>query len=349
MKRGSAPELVVRGDHADRPVARRSSARRGPSAARRAGRAPGRPRRPRGSSRRARSAAARARARSSSASRARHRPDQLLGVQARRLPRSAGRRRRRGARSPRARRRSARAAASRSARAAAASSVSPASAFPTSVSDSSWREPARRRLVQARVLDRDGGLGREQRDELLVLAREVLAALPSRSGRGSRRRRRGAGSARRGTSASAGGAAGSRPSAGRSSGRAAGAAAASLISTPRIPRPCGRSPIRSCVSASMPVVRKRSSARPDGSITPSAAYRAPVSSAAASTMRCSTRVERELRRDRDAGLDQARASGLPRQTIMCRFRRQSPRARRAGCRRGGGTRARAACRAGRGR
>ena len=38
------------------------------------------------------------------------------------------------------------------------------------------REPARRRLVQARVLDRDRRLRGQQRDELLVLAREVLAA-----------------------------------------------------------------------------------------------------------------------------------------------------------------------------
>src|SRR5919197_580448 len=35
--------------------------------------------------------------------------------------------------------------------------------------------PLRRRLVQARVLDRDGGLGREEPDELLVVLGEVLA------------------------------------------------------------------------------------------------------------------------------------------------------------------------------
>ena len=42
-------------------------------------------------------------------------------------------------------------------------------AFPTSFSDSSWPQPARRRLVQAGVLDRDGRLGGEEGDELLVL------------------------------------------------------------------------------------------------------------------------------------------------------------------------------------
>src|SRR5438552_3825210 len=62
----------------------------------------------------------------------------------------------------------------------------------------------------------------------------------------------------------------------------------SLINTPRIPRPRGRSPIAACVSASTPVVRKRSSALPLWSITPRAAYLAPVRSAAASTIRCST-------------------------------------------------------------
>ena len=56
-----------------------------------------------------------------------------------------------------------------------ASSVSPASALPTSVSDSSWREPTRRRLVEPRVLDRDGGLRGEQRHDLLVLRGEVGA------------------------------------------------------------------------------------------------------------------------------------------------------------------------------
>ena len=52
---------------------------------------------------------------------------------------------------------------------------------------------------------------------------------------------------------------------------------ASRMSTPRIPRPRGRSPIAACVSGSMPVVRKRSSPCPVPSMTPSAAYRAPVS------------------------------------------------------------------------
>ena len=56
------------------------------------------------------------------------------------------------------------------------SSISDASAFPISFSDSSWRRPAGRRLVQARVLDRDRRLGGEQAGQLLVLVREVRAA-----------------------------------------------------------------------------------------------------------------------------------------------------------------------------
>src|SRR4051812_16635319 len=60
------------------------------------------------------------------------------------------------------------------------------------------------------------------------------------------------------------------------------------MSAPRIPRPCGSWPIAWCVSSSIPCVRKRSSARPERSITPSAAYCAPVSSAAVSSTRCNT-------------------------------------------------------------
>ena len=41
-------------------------------------------------------------------------------------------------------------------------------------------QPARRRLVEPRVLDRDGGLRGEQLRQLLVLVGEVDAALPSR-------------------------------------------------------------------------------------------------------------------------------------------------------------------------
>ena len=73
--------------------------------------------------------------------------------------------------------------------------------------------PGRRRLVQARVLDRDGRLARERLDELLILGGERPA--PSRSGRGSRTRGRAGGSARRGSRASADGGAGSRPTADR--------------------------------------------------------------------------------------------------------------------------------------
>ena len=50
----------------------------------------------------------------------------------------------------------------------------------------------------------------------------------------------------------------------------------------------GSSPIDSCVSASMPCVTKRSRAVPAGSITPRAAYFAPVTRAAAAVIRSST-------------------------------------------------------------
>ena len=56
-------------------------------------------------------------------------------------------------------------------------SVSVASALPTSFSDCELARPAGRRLVEARVLDRHRSLAGEQRDELLVLVGEVLAAL----------------------------------------------------------------------------------------------------------------------------------------------------------------------------
>ena len=170
VKRGSAPELVVRGDHADRAGRRRSSARRAPSAGRRAARAPGRPRRPRASSRPARCAAARARGRSSSRARRASCPTQLLrGRPGGRLDpqvAAAG-----GDRDHhQLARRSARAAARRSAEQRRQLRLAG-----DRVADLGQRlelaQPARRRLVQARVLDRDGGLGGEQRDELLVLAR----------------------------------------------------------------------------------------------------------------------------------------------------------------------------------
>ena len=58
----------------------------------------------------------------------------------------------------------------------------------------------------------------------------------------------------------------------------------SRMRTPSTPRPRGRSPIARCVSSSIPVVRNRSSPAPAVSITPSAAYRASVSSAEVSTI-----------------------------------------------------------------
>ena len=115
-------------------------------------------------------------------------------------------------------------------------------------------QPAGRRLVEPRVLDRDRGLGGEQLRQLLVLLGERPAALllgqvqvpvgdaakqDRHAEEGLHRR-----VVRRET----------RPSAGRRRGRRAAAACASRISTPRIPRPRGRSPIAACVSASMPVV-----------------------------------------------------------------------------------------------
>ena len=63
---------------------------------------------------------------------------------------------------------------------------------------------------------------------------------------------------------------------------------ASEINAPSTPRPRGRSPMRARVSSSMPCVMNRSRAVPLGSITPSAAYRADVTSAAASTIRSRT-------------------------------------------------------------
>ena len=53
------------------------------------------------------------------------------------------------------------------------SSISEASALPISFSDSNCAQPARRRLVQARVLDRDRRLRGEQLRQLLVLVGEV--------------------------------------------------------------------------------------------------------------------------------------------------------------------------------
>ena len=147
--------------------------------------------------------------------------------------------------------------------------------------------PRRRRLVQSRVLDRDGRLRCEQRDELLVLVGEV-AACPSRSDRGFRRRRRAARSARRGTMCIGGWPGGKPTERGSSERSCSRSGRASWIRTPRMPRPCGGSPICVCTSGGIPYVTKRSSPLPAGSITPSAAYCAPVTRAAASTMRSST-------------------------------------------------------------
>src|SRR5215208_6844501 len=55
-----------------------------------------------------------------------------------------------------------------------------------------------------------------------------------------------------------------------------------------MPRPWGGSPISCLVGSSMPVVMKRSRFVRVRSMTPSAAYRAPVSSAAVSTSFCSS-------------------------------------------------------------
>ena len=88
---------------------------------------------------------------------------------------------------------------------------------------------------------------------------------------------------------------------------------ASLTSTPRMPRPRGSSPIARCVSSSMPVVTNRSSVRARG------VDHAERRVARAGQLRrgldelLQQRVERELRAERDARVDeraQAVAGGL---------------------------------------
>ena len=68
--------------------------------------------------------------------------------------------------------------------------------------------------------------------------------------------------------------------------------------------------MRARCSSSMPVVTKRSSALPDSSITPSAAYWAPVSAAAVSTSLLEQRVERQLRVESEAGLEELAQAAL---------------------------------------
>ena len=131
--------------------------------------------------------------------------------------------------------------------------------------------PAGRRLVEPRVLDRDRGLAGEQRDELLVLLGEVLAALllgqvEVAVGDAAQQDR-----ARRGSSASADAPAGSRPSADPRPGRAAAAGSprGSARRGCRVRAAASRSP--RAVSSSMPCVMNCSSSEPLASITPSAA------------------------------------------------------------------------------
>ena len=75
-------------------------------------------------------------------------------------------------------------------------------------------------------------------------------------------------------------------------------------STPRIPRPRGRSPIAAWVSASMPVVRKRSSAVPLWSMTPERCVARSRQLRRRLDELLQERVERELRAERDPGVDE---------------------------------------------
>ena len=103
--------------------------------------------------------------------------------------------------------------------------------------------PGGGRLVQTRVLDRDGRLRRKESHELLVLLVEVRSALllgqvevPVGDARAAR-------SGCRGRSPSADGPAESRRSAGSSARSWRRSVRASVINAPRMPRPRGRSPI----------------------------------------------------------------------------------------------------------
>ena len=134
------------------------------------------------------------------------------------------------------------------------SSNSEASALPISFSDSSWRSQ-RVELSYSRAFSiATAACAASSCDQLLVLVGEVARRRPSRSDRGCRTRRRGARSGARGTTSSVDGSAETPPSADRRAMSCSRSGCASRISTPRMPRPCGRSPIAACVSASKPVV-----------------------------------------------------------------------------------------------
>ena len=170
VKRGSAPRLscaartpigAVARDERDAEPGRRAAA---------AARAPGRPPGRRAASRRARCGA-----RSSTRAALRRaerepQPDQLLGRLAARGRLDAQRRRASGsAISDDARVDELAQPRRRSARAGAARSISRRERVADLVQRLELPQPARRRLVEACVLDRDRGLRGEQRDELLVL------------------------------------------------------------------------------------------------------------------------------------------------------------------------------------
>ena len=171
MKRGSLPSRSCATMHADRPAARRRAARRARCGRRGAGPTPGRPR-----GRRASESTRSARRRSSTRplfepARSSCRPTisphrSPSAASIRSVPSSAGSAivTRRAPISPRRRR-----AISSSSR---ASSISLASARPDLVQRLELVGPRGRRLVQARILDRDRGLARERLDELLVAGGE---------------------------------------------------------------------------------------------------------------------------------------------------------------------------------
>ena len=164
-------------------------------------------------------------------------------------------------------------------------------------------KPPRRGLVEPRVLDRDGGLRREQLRQLLVLVREapppsfsVRYRFPNATPRSMigtpRNVRIGGWCAGKPTD---------RGSSPRSSSRSG---LASRISTPRIPRPRGRSPIAACVSASMSVRQEALEARAclvddaQGRVASARELRGGLDEL------LQERVQRELRAESDAGIDE---------------------------------------------